>query len=608
MSKRMFAIISMVIVIAMLGAFALVACDPVEPDPGPGPDDGKVTVTWYDGSTELRVDKVVKGSTLTEWTPEKDGHTFMGWFAEASKTDAFDFATIINEDTDIFAAFRSDAHVADSTEYYLIGTGAGDMGKSNWDHTASATNLKLTKDETVTNANVYTITLTMYAGDGFQICHDGSWDGQQGIGHMIGAEYCDGVNQYDKETYTAADKKVAQVLDANGDVVFVGSDEYNKGFEVWNIFLAEGKDGVYKFTYTTYPGQAGNNTLAWELVQAIEPLAKTHDMYFIGTMNGWNTDYTAQEGLNLVESSDKTTWTGVLTITEEHYADWTETDPANTLGVKCAAFKVFNAVDGAYHSVDGGNIFVTAGSYIVTYTVEGNSVTVTAENPAYYLVGTFVGADDAVVNFAINKDVTPSLSLNEESGLYEVTFAVSDVSSLGDFSWLADQGKGIFAIKVVYGTSAKIDTWYSAEGNDNWYFQEEGVYHVTLDPATGAVTITEEEPAYYIAGTLVDAAGNAKGWNIYKGVSPVLTLNSETGLYEVELEVTDVSGLSDYNWLAGSGIFAIKVVHGTSLGIDKDGWFPDATTNDNHVFTTPGTYLVAFDATAGTFTVTPVVA
>ena len=73
--------------------------------------------------------------------------------------------------------------------------------------------------EDVEKANVYSITITMYAGDMFQICYGGGWDGQVGIGLVEGAEYCDGVNFYDNNTYTAADKKVAQVKNEAGEVI-----------------------------------------------------------------------------------------------------------------------------------------------------------------------------------------------------------------------------------------------------------------------------------------------------------------------------------------------------------------------------------------------------
>ncbi len=454
----------------------------------PPADDNKVTVCWYQGAKALKEEEVDKGTILTPWTPEVDGKTFQGWFAEASLSTAFDFTKPIEADTDIFAAFKSDEYVSDETSYYLIGAGAGDMGKANWDHTNAAANLTMTKED-VENANVYTITITMYAGDMFQICHDGSWDGQTGIGYVEGAEYCNGVNSYDKKEYTAEDKKVAQVLNAEGEAVFVGSDEYNKGFESWNITLAPGMDGIYKFTFTTFPGAATYNKITFELVEKLDAQEVTHDMYFIGTHNEWSSDFTEGAEWHLAESTDKATWTGILTVTEDMYADWTATDPGNPHGVACAAVKLYNTVNGNYFSPDGNNIFLTAGTYAFKYTVDGDVVEYAACN--YYLVGTFLDENGAAVNFSVKAGVTPALTVSEDGKTASCTFTAVDVTSVGDFSWIADQGKpGVMAFKVVFGSELGISTWYSdtANGGDNFYANA-GEVTVTLDIETGAVTV-----------------------------------------------------------------------------------------------------------------------
>ena len=46
----------------------LVACRPTG-----DVDDGKLTVTFYDGETVLKEVEVDEGSTVTEYTPEKEG-------------------------------------------------------------------------------------------------------------------------------------------------------------------------------------------------------------------------------------------------------------------------------------------------------------------------------------------------------------------------------------------------------------------------------------------------------------------------------------------------------------------------------------------------------
>lgn len=478
--KRSLKILALVMAVVMM--MGLISGCKAEPAGTTAAKANTVTVSWYEGSQELKSEKVEKGATVTSWTPTSEGKEFTGWYAEASLTEPFDFTKPIEADTDIFAAFKSNAYVEDTNAYYLIGTGAGDMGQSGWDHAKSEAALKMEKDTTITDKNIYTITIKMYAGDRFQICYGGSWDGQQGIGYIPGAEYVDGVNEYDKVEYTAADKKVAAVKDADGKVVFTGSDEYNKGYEVWNIILAEGMDGVYKFTFTTNPASAQYNELTYELVEKLDPMTETHKMHFIGTHNEWNQDFSATQDWDLTASEDKSTWTGIFTVTEEMYADWTETDPANTLGVKCAAVKLFNSVDGQYYGDDAGqNIFLTAGTYGFKYTVETNKVE--WQKMDYYVVGTFKDAEGKAVNFAIKEGVTPKL----ENGT--VTFEATDVTDLGDYSWMKDQGKpGVMAIKVVFGCELVIKDWYSDDANngDNFYVNA-GSVTVTL--ADGVVTV-----------------------------------------------------------------------------------------------------------------------
>jgi hypothetical protein len=82
----------------------------------------------------------------------------------------------------------------------------------------------------------------------------------------------------------------------------------------------------------------------------------------------------------------------------------------------------------------------------------------------------------------------------QEDGSYAAEFEAYDVTSLGDYSWMVDQGKtdpegnaAIISIKVVLGSSLGIKDWYSADGGDNWYLSA-GTYNVVL--AEGAVSVT----------------------------------------------------------------------------------------------------------------------
>ena len=497
--KRKFFVTASMIAVMALSAVGFAACGGNEgtsessqsnvetSSPAETPATNKVVVTYYDGTNELKSEEVEKGGKATEWTPEKTGYEFMGWYAEASLSQEFSFDTVINEDTDVFSAWRENVYVEDTAAWYFIGAGSGDMSACSWKHEEG---LFMTKDKTITDANVYTIEITMYAGDQFQITHSGSWDYQQGIGHMIGFEYAAGVNPCapSEGEVTAADRKYGEVRAEDGTLMFYGGDQYNKGAEVWNVWLADGQDGKYKFTYTTYPSNPAYNTIEWELVEKIEPLATTHDMAFIGTMNEWSTDADVLSAWKLNKSDDGSVWTGVITITEDMYAEWT----ADADGNMYAALKIYNIVNDGYYSDTGDNILLSAGSYAFKYTVEGDKVEYSALN--WYVVGTFLDAEGNAVNYAVKDGVTPKMEVVD--GVASCTVTLEDVSANSNYSWIASQGKtdkagnaAQAAIKVVFGSEIAIQGWYG-DGDDNYYLTA-GTYTISIEIATGAITIVK---------------------------------------------------------------------------------------------------------------------
>ena len=103
--KRFLSILALVMVLALcVVGFASCKNNDTPDEPNNGGDD-KVTVSWYQGSKLLKEEEITKGSKVTTWTPEVEGKTFTGWYAEASLAQPFDFEKAIEADTDIFAAF-----------------------------------------------------------------------------------------------------------------------------------------------------------------------------------------------------------------------------------------------------------------------------------------------------------------------------------------------------------------------------------------------------------------------------------------------------------------------------------------------------------------------
>ena len=60
-------------------------------------------VTYYDsdGKTVLQTEEVEKGACAKEYTPEKDGSIFVGWFATPQMSHKFDFSQAVTEDTSV---------------------------------------------------------------------------------------------------------------------------------------------------------------------------------------------------------------------------------------------------------------------------------------------------------------------------------------------------------------------------------------------------------------------------------------------------------------------------------------------------------------------------
>lgn len=77
---------------------------------GPTPSDDKVLVTFMvDGGTAIAPIYVNKGSALSQPDdPEKEGFIFIGWFTDFARTIPFNFASVLNQDTTLYAKWEKD--------------------------------------------------------------------------------------------------------------------------------------------------------------------------------------------------------------------------------------------------------------------------------------------------------------------------------------------------------------------------------------------------------------------------------------------------------------------------------------------------------------------
>ncbi|GFI23115.1 hypothetical protein IMSAGC011_01892 [Lachnospiraceae bacterium] len=187
-------------------------------------EEKRFTVTFCDadGEAVLSTVEVADGALVEEYTPEKDGQMFMGWFATPSLTHQFDFSQPITADTKVFAGFME--NVEDTRTFAIMGSGKSPLlSTSSWGKTIEDAHY-MTKNE---GENVYTITLDICEGDEFQFAVDSAWSNQRGGGYMTHTE-ADG-----KEYFTVA-----------GGLV--------EGSQKSNIKCAI--SGNYTLTLSTYPG------------------------------------------------------------------------------------------------------------------------------------------------------------------------------------------------------------------------------------------------------------------------------------------------------------------------------------------------------------------
>lgn len=191
-------------------------------------EEGVHTVTYYDsdGTTVLKTEEAADGEALKEYIPEKEGYTFVGWFGTPQMNHRYVEDTPVTEDISLFAGFVS--NVEDSREFAIVGSGSSPvLLASNWGKVIGEEQ-KLTKEDN-SDANVYSITLDLEAGDEFQFATDSDWHNQRGYG------YLDTISKDGKDYF------------ANSGGLGETSTKRS------NIKCAMA--GNYTFTLTTYPGE-----------------------------------------------------------------------------------------------------------------------------------------------------------------------------------------------------------------------------------------------------------------------------------------------------------------------------------------------------------------
>ncbi len=502
------------------------------------------TVTWYDGRKELKSEEVTKGSKVTEWTPEKDGSEFFGWYADAAYGSAFNFDEPIEEDTDIFARFRSATPDEDNRMWYVIGSVAGE----NWDFLTELNDdgewVKSARGQVASNQkyfftnegnNVFSVTLTLRPNCKFQfvtnLTDPATWDGDEGkgrmgLGNLKGFEYAEGINPEADgglDGYHALeDKMYGEVKDENGNVVFNGGQGYDVATYCWNIYPATGSDGVYEFKFKSYPGDEAINVVEWKCIEKLEPLESFYDMYLTGSYHNsaddvnpstntgpadvWDDDPEADWCVHFTKVEGTTIHRAFITITEDMYPTWSATE--NPAGVSAVAFKAKNLIDGNDYGCGGSsgvpgsaNCWITAGTWCITFDEATSAVS--WEKCDYYVIGTFM-AGTRYYNFTVaDPIVTPTMTSSDNGKTYTATVNVPDVAVAEPYNWLWDHN-AVFAVEVAHGCELGVMETFgvhaeaSETAEENYlYFETVGTYKVTYDVESGTISSEKINNNYY---------------------------------------------------------------------------------------------------------------
>ena len=245
-------------------------------------DTYKVTFYDVDGTTVLSEEEVASGATATEYTPEKDGQLFMGWFATPSLGHEFDFSQAITADTKVFAGFME--NVEDSRTFAIVGSGKSPLlAASSWGGVINDEHY-MTKND---GENVYTITLDLCKGDEFQFAINSSWHDQRGGGYLETTD-ADGVSYFSVSGGLSDDTKKSNIkclVDGNYTFTLTthpGADVYDTAN---SNYSEESKEN-----YNSNPYDTITFTYNGEMKEALADITTTY--YIKGAIvTGWQDDY-----------------------------------------------------------------------------------------------------------------------------------------------------------------------------------------------------------------------------------------------------------------------------------------------------------------------------
>ncbi len=562
------------------------------------PEEAKFSVEYMDGDTVLKTEKVAQGGNASAWIPEKEGKTFVGWYATPTKSVEFDFSKPIAENTKVFAGFS--AYAEDTRDWAIVGSGKGDLlMSSSWGKVISDAHL-LQK----TGDNQYSITLDLYAGDEFQFAINTSWHHKRGYGYL------------------------ESVKDASGNEAFTGSGGIGEtAAKGQNIKVAA--DGNYTITLHTHPGDDYYDETNPNYSEASKEVFNLSDFDKIT----WVRNGDAAELSNLVtnyyiKGEKITLWadlyndaTGLAKLADTHtltvylregeqfmFTSLVTENGEAAVGSEYIKYENLDEAGKALFTGPGNLVATKGGTYTFTYneTTKVLTAKLDSEEPMaqcdFYIDGNFDGHkwndtyyDPGYKFTALGDDLyeLKNVTLNEGAEFIIQAFE-KDATTGGKL--------GAYNFKYYRGIPA-FEAASPENSNYNFKVIKTGTYNITINAYAKVIEITPVgmEDTVHIKGSFVPA------WNIIDPEtnlpSDAYKLSGKDGLYEITMTITEDMVAGGANWQCGLQVNTTTGTDGEWIGIDHLG--ADADDNVNALFrpksgnnltcTTAGTYRITFD-------------
>ncbi len=599
-TRLLWMIAIMVLIVSML-----VACTPEEPAVK------EYTVTYKDGETVLDTKTVKEGELAPDFTPTKDGYTFVGWYGEPTLTHEFDFTQGISADTTIFAGFSAEA-VADTRDFYIVGSGTSPLLlASNWGNVITDDH-KLTKSA---DANVYTITLDLYEDDAFQFAIDTSWRNQRGYGYLTETKIGE------EDAFTGAGT--------------IGENSAKRQ----NIVVA--KSGNYTFTLTTHPAddtyesdhasytEASKenfninpyDTIAWVRNGDVTAVVETvTDFYIKGSgITGWKDVYSP--------ATKMTNTDGVYTLSvylkaDEEFMFTSQVTVGETVSTGTTYLRASNLDEASEAYLDAtasyNMVAKAAGTYTFTYTASTEvlsvafDATVVPADADYYIDGTFADGVADWSGYCFN-DTFKLVETETDSGIFELKNVALKADSqiiVQQFKagatergeWGTETYNGLGSFNYGYLVDSTENFSAVGGGNNNIKVLVAGNYDITFNEYTKVLTIKTSAPVGYD----VFIKGGMNSWD--HAFNTDYQLTETEGVYEITLafEVDWEFGLAGFasNDHTGYGDWIGKANIGTA-GDSNELFVSEA---GNLKCETAGTYKIVFTKATNTIDIYAVVA